>query len=790
MARKKKLKARSNYDRDIILEILSIIFITISFFSLYSLFCYGGFLGALIKNISSGLFGIGAYFLPIFVLIFSIYILFADKKFIPKQKIYGSIIFLSCPITFAHIINNPQRQIYSGFWNYISINFFDGNFKNGGLLGAVLGDLIINILGSIGAYIFLASVFVISFMLLTNKSLFKCVGVISNKIVSSLKKQRNKKPKIKANTSFDKFQTKLNRRPKLYTIDTTLENSADKNVKAYENQTQQIDDEEISWDEEDKTDEIIEDNDMSAELDDENSEEFDTSFESDVKKDAENQVLENNTSNVESDTVDEDKFDFEEYQFPPIQLLNKKMPSKNSLSEHQIQKISNKLVDTLKSFGVAAQVVEVSQGPTVTRYELSPGKGVKVSKISGLADDLALSLAASGIRIEAPVPGKSVVGIEVPNEITDIVLLREIVEDKNFTDFPSKLAFGIGKDIAGKTVVYDIAKMPHLLIAGATGSGKSVCINTLITSLIYKAKPDEVKLLMIDPKVVELGIYNGIPHLLIPVVTDPQKAAGALNWAVKEMTRRYSLFAENNVRDMKGYNAQMKENGLDDLLPQIVIIIDELADLMMVASKDVESAICRLAQMARAAGLHLIIATQRPSVDVITGLIKANIPSRLAFSVTSGTDSRTILDMTGAEKLLGKGDMLFHPMGSNKPQRIQGAFVSDKEVENIVNFVKKNKSESPDTAMIEEITSITKDFDDDEDTDEFFEASVDLIMKKGKASTSMLQRQFRIGYNRAARIMEELENRGIVGPEDGSKPRQILMSNFEWEQRKQNRFNS
>jgi DNA segregation ATPase FtsK/SpoIIIE, S-DNA-T family len=475
-----------------------------------------------------------------------------------------------------------------------------------------------------------------------------------------------------------------------------------------------------------------------------------------------------------------------EYIFPDISLLNDTPVVATEGEEAQILENSEKLELTLKSFGVEAKVIEVSKGPTVTRYELSPGHGVKVSKIANLADDLALNLSASGIRIEAPIPGKPAVGIEIPNKEVTPVFLREVLNDESFKHFPSNLAFGIGKDIAGNTVVADIAKMPHMLIAGATGSGKSVCINTLIVSIIYKSSPKDVKLLMIDPKVVELSIYNGIPHLLIPVVTDPKKAAGALNWAVKEMISRYNFFAENFVRDLSGYNEMLEEKG-EETLPQIVIIIDELADLMMAAPGEVEDSICRLAQMARAAGIHLIIATQRPSVDVITGLIKANIPSRLAFSVSSGTDSRTILDMIGAEKLLGKGDMLFSPVGMNKPQRIQGAFISDKEVESIVKFVKDGREHSYDKEMIEKITATKNAASVGGDSDEIFMEAAEFVIQKEKASASMLQRQFRIGYNRAARLVEDLEIRGIVGAEEGSKPRKVLMTQEELEEWKQNK---
>lgn len=485
---------------------------------------------------------------------------------------------------------------------------------------------------------------------------------------------------------------------------------------------------------------------------------------------------------VDGDKAEPEKPVKTDYKFPPISILGKDPQAGTTQSKAQMLATAQKLEDTLKSFGVDAKVMQINQGPTVTRYEVSPSHGVKVSKIVNLADDIALNLAASGIRIEAPIPGKAAVGIEVPNKEQQSVYLRTVLESEQFKKFPSKLAFALGQDIAGNAVVTDIAKMPHLLIAGATGSGKSVCINTLITSIIYKAKPDEVKLILVDPKVVELSVYNGIPHLMIPVVTDPKKAAGALNWAVREMLARYNSFAEHSVRDIKGFNAMKAEKGESDFMPQIVIIIDELADLMMASPKEVEDSICRLAQMARAAGIHLIIATQRPSVDVITGVIKANIPSRLAFAVSSGIDSRTILDMNGAEKLLGKGDMLFYPTGMSKPVRIQGAFVTDKEVENIVDFLKKESSGTDyNETVMEEISSAVKTGGGAGEHDEYFDNAADLVVNKEKASVSMLQRQFRIGYNRAARLMEELEDAGIVGPEDGSKPRKVLLNKAQLE---------
>ena len=476
------------------------------------------------------------------------------------------------------------------------------------------------------------------------------------------------------------------------------------------------------------------------------------------------------------------------YEFPPIEFLKEeKATAKNS--KKTITDTASKLQRTLHSFGVSAKVENVSVGPTITRYELKPAEGVRVSKIANLADDIALNLAAESIRIEAPIPGKQAVGIEIPNKEKNMVALREIIADKKFQEAKSKLAFAVGKDAAGEIIVADIAKMPHVLIAGSTGSGKSVCINTLITSIIYKAKPSEVKLVMVDPKVVELSVYNGIPHLLIPVVTDPKKAAGALQWAVQEMVNRYHLFAEKNVRDISGYNEALEEEGIEEKLPQIVIIIDELADLMMVAAKDVEDAICRLAQMARAAGMHLVIATQRPSVDVITGVIKANIASRIAFAVTSGVDSRTIIDSIGAEKLLGKGDMLFYPSGTIKPQRVQGAFISDGEVEKIVTFLKNNGGPVYSNDILEKIEKANNsdqelDKDDEDDTDEFLMDAIDLAVNMGQISASGLQRRFKIGYTRAGRIIDQMEARGIISGYEGSKPRKTLITEDRWQELK------
>ena len=482
------------------------------------------------------------------------------------------------------------------------------------------------------------------------------------------------------------------------------------------------------------------------------------------------------------------------YVFPPISLLEKGVKNKNTDTARQLKETALKLQETLRTFGVNVTVTDISQGPAVTRFELQPEAGVRVNKIVSLADDIKMNLAASDIRIEAPIPGKAAVGIEVPNKENQAVALRDLLESQEYKNFSSKLAFAVGKDIAGKTVVTDIAKMPHLLIAGATGSGKSVCINTIIMSLIYKADPKDVQMIMIDPKIVELSVYNGIPHLMIPVVTDPKKAAAALNWAVAEMTSRYKKFADTGVRDLKGYNKLLAEKNDPDNppLPQLVVIVDELADLMMVSANEVEDAICRLTQLARAAGIHLIIATQRPSVDVITGLIKANMPSRIAFAVSSGVDSRTILDINGAEKLLGKGDMLFYPQGYTKPARVQGAFVSDKEVQAVTDFLKNQGIDSSYSEEIEmQINNLQSQSgggggsfgssDPDSGRDEYFVQAGNIIIEKEKASIGMLQRVFKIGFNRAARIMDQLCEAGVVGDEEGTKPRKVLMSKAEFE---------
>ncbi len=482
------------------------------------------------------------------------------------------------------------------------------------------------------------------------------------------------------------------------------------------------------------------------------------------------------------------------YVLPSVELLNRGAAKANdSAAASELQEKAAKLIETFSNFGIQVQIKGIQRGPRVTRYEIQPGKNVRVSKITGLSDDIALNLAAAGVRIEAPIPGKAAVGIEVPNTNQDVVSLREIIESREFREAKSKLSFAVGKDIAGNIITGDISKMPHMIIAGTTGSGKSVCTNSIIMSILFRANPDEVKLILIDPKMVEFTTYNGIPHLLIPVVTDPRQAAGALNWGVQEMLRRYKLFADNNVRDLGGYNELAAQKHLEKL-PQIVIAIDEFSDLMMAASKEVEDSVCRLAQMARAAGMHLIIATQRPTTDVITGLIKANIPSRIALSVQSQVDSRTILDTQGAEKLLGYGDMLYYPNGMQKPLRVQGCFCSTKEVEGVVDFIKKESETEYNTDIIEAVehsmpAEKNEKFSDSAESsgdgdDVMIERAIDVVVEMGQASTSSLQRKLKLGYARAARIIDELEEMGVVGPYEGAKPRKVLMSKQQWSERR------
>ena len=731
-------------------EILGISLMGIGVLILIGIFSdKSGLFGSFLKQVFIGLFGVGGYIIPVATMIIGIFYIQGRFDRVVKLAVYlGSLLFML--IIFFHLLYYGEDKSLS----LLSISYLEkASWQNGGYIGAVLSYLFLSLIGLYGTYVILTVLLGVWILVLTQ---FPVFSWINERFVAYINAH---KEKMKATKETNKKKSK-----------------ASKKLSKPMSETPSMQDEEVTLiaSEPHRLDEIpIYDSSVYSENTTRIEDTEETKEDEPIK--AASKVAINEGTVIEetmAELTKENTVPIPPYQFPPITLLQKGQAVQNKEASKKSLSNARKLEETLGSFGVEAKVTQIHKGPSVTRYELQPKQGVKVSKIVNLADDIALNLAAPNIRIEAPIPGKAAVGIEVANTTSEMVYLREVIDSDRFLAFPSKLAFALGKDIAGKPIIADIGKMPHILIAGATGSGKSVCINTLITSIIYKAKPHEVKLIMIDPKVVELSVYNGIPHLLIPVVTDPKKAAGALFWAVNEMTKRYNLFAENNVRDMKGYNEKQIEESAK--LPQIVIIIDELADLMMTGAKEVEDAICRLAQMARAAGIHLVIATQRPSVDVITGVIKANIPSRLAFAVSSGTDSRTILDMVGAEKLLGKGDMLFYPVGQSKPIRIQGAFISDQEVESIVNAIKTDHVVYEEEVIQTLENAAMPIAADDEEEDELLEKAIAFAAEKEKLSISMLQRYFRIGFNRAARLMEALEVRGIVGPDEGSKPRKVL----------------
>ncbi|MCL2575935.1 MAG: DNA translocase FtsK [Defluviitaleaceae bacterium] len=791
-------------------EIVAIILGFCALFIALSLLGIGGFLGEWISSLFTGLIGLGAFILPFALVSWAVVLMLKKTDYFTMGKIIMFATIFILVISLTHLIGS-MRPEDSTFWQYIAHAFTNGAWNNGGIIGAALSTAFTLLIGEILTYILFIALLAILFIIITGQSIFAILGKSAKKIHhtgADLREKYREKAAERAErkeeeATYAYVQTdEPIKRPFDWSEAISKETIVMSEPVVTENPTasspfamtavpfvrEAMQEEKPAEAAPITTLEPITDTELEYTIDIKGFVEGAEHTPDPIMPEEKNE-----TPPWETDTtpagINLAKTPEEptQYVFPPVELLRENSYQPSLASRAEILENSKKLEETLQSFGVTARVVEVSKGPTVTRYELSPGSGVKVSKIAGLSDDLALNLAAESIRVEAPIPGKSVVGIEIPNKEVQAVFLREVIDDDAFWSHPSKLSFAMGKDIAGNIVVADLAKMPHLLIAGSTGSGKSVCVNTLIASIIYKATPDEVKLLMVDPKVVELSVYNGIPHLLIPVVTDPQKANGALAWAVREMDTRYNRFAETGKRDLTGYNAHLAEKG-EDKLPQIVIIIDELADLMMTCGKEVEESIVRLAQKARAAGIHLIIATQRPSVDVITGLIKANVPSRLAFAVSSGTDSRTILDAVGAEKLLGKGDMLFSPIGLNKPRRIQGSFVSDKEVENIVGFIKQDGAVEYSEEMIEKITAMPDVDLFSTDSDPFIEDAIAFIVEREKASTSMLQRKFRIGYNRAARMMEELEGRGLVGPEDGAKPRKVLMTPYqhrEYVQRRQ-----
>ena len=741
-------------------------------------------------NFMFGLFGFAAFAVPVFIGFVAV-VEAMDKmsrSMLGKTIGIGTLIVLiqSCVDVFS---DHPEGE---AFWTHLT-NAYDKGISGGGFFGALIGEPICRLFGETGAAITVILLIFVLVMLLTGttliaffKAVAKPVKVVSEQAENAYQahaekksKQGEEKGKLKVIKGFN-VDVELDDHPSDEVTDESLGKKQRKLVSTYYD--------------EDNSDEIAD----SLSEHEETGEKIDKALDA-AKQEAavEGGEKEEKPQKITVD-FEKEKQDFVEtmesvqpvkkYKFPPTYLLKETRSGDAKALAAELDNTADHLVKTLRSFGVETRIVDISKGPTVTRYELQPCAGVKISKITNLADDIALNLAATGVRIEAPIPGKAAVGIEVPNKMSAVVGVREIIESPAFLSSKSKLTVAMGRDIGGNVVVADIGKMPHGLIAGATGSGKSVCINSIIMSLLYKASPDEVKLLMIDPKVVELGVYNGIPHLLVPVVTDPRKAAGALGWSVGEMERRYKMFADRGVRDIEGYN-KLVEGLVDEpevtKLPHVVIIIDELADLMMTAPNEVEDSINRIAAKARAAGMHLLIATQRPSVDVVTGVIKANIPSRIAFAVSSQIDSRTILDGAGAEKLLGRGDMLFSPIGSTKPKRLQGCFGSDEEVERVVEFVKNSGSTAYDDNIMVEIerqAAIEKQKktglaeDGPEGDDPMLEDAIKVVVENGQASTSLLQRKLKLGYARAARIVDEMEERGIVGPYEGSKPRKVLIT--------------
>lgn len=790
-------KAGENFVID---EIIIWIVLAVSILLLISNFGFGGTLGASASAFLMESFGAGAYLVP--------FLLFGVTAFLVSNKHNRIAYWKSGAAVICFLI-------LCGLFELIS--------DAGGTVGGSLADILSPALGVAGTYVILIIMMIIGIVIITGRSVLKGVKKQSDRAYSHAKESNTRRREASARRREERrtareekeleqakaekktASKRKDRHVEGVSFDTTLSGRSPemKEMKADELKTDIPS--AVQPNTKDTQDLVINRTqpEMAAQPDD-LPDPFDT--DSAVESLAESKALAKRsrkkagadaiaqeTASV-AQAVSENEVKNETYHTPPFSLLTRGKKGGGDSDTH-LRETAGKLQDTLHSFGVNVTVTNVSCGPSVTRYELQPEQGVKVSKIVGLADDIKLNLAAADIRIEAPIPGKAAVGIEVPNKENSAVMLRDLLESTEFKNSASNVSFAVGRDIAGRCVVADIAKMPHLLIAGATGSGKSVCINTLIMSILYKASPDQVRLIMVDPKVVELSVYNGIPHLMIPVVTDPKKAAGALNWAVAEMTRRYQAFAEHQVRDMKGYNEKVSqlesdENGnKPDTMPQIVIIVDELADLMMVAPGEVEESICRLAQLARAAGIHLVLATQRPSVNVITGLIKANMPSRIAFSVSSGVDSRTIIDMNGAEKLLGKGDMLFYPSGYQKPVRVQGAFVSDKEVQKVTDYLKDHNGDvAYSQEVVEHMNSSTtggnmmSGSDSASERDAYFVDAGKLIIDKEKASIGMLQRMFKIGFNRAARIMDQLCEAGVVGPEEGTKPRKVLMSMEEFEQ--------
>lgn len=787
------------------LEILVLVMLGVSILLLIGNLDMGGSVGEAVSRFFFGLLGWVEYLFPFFLFFGSAFVVANRKNRLIFRKTAGLLLVFVCLAGLIHMftLGYSQGDTVSGYYQYCSVQK-----TGGGIVGGGLAKLLSIAFGTLGAYVVLAIGLVIAVIIMTQRPVLAPLKEKSEKFYQETKKNHNIRKEERRRISFEQMkiqeplveETKASEEQKGKRKQKKQEAvlpEEPKQAETLEFQIQRPEMEEL-FPESDFAGELpfdmqeLKPEPMEASEDGKGIEKEPKTREKKKNPKSSKEEMESGVEHIQQEMEEKATQEPKQYVFPPMDLLKKGSRKASGDSDEHLRKTAMKLQNTLHNFGVNVTVTNVSCGPTVTRYELQPEQGVKVSKIVSLTDDIKLNLAAADIRIEAPIPGKAAVGIEVPNATNSAVMLRDLLDTREFKAFPSELAFAVGKDIAGKPVVADIGKMPHLLIAGATGSGKSVCINTLIMSILYKASPEEVKLIMIDPKVVELSVYNGIPHLFIPVVTDPKKAAGALNWAVAEMEERYNKFAEYNVRDLKGYNEKVEqikdieEENKPQKLPKIVIIVDELADLMMVAPGEVEDSICRLAQLARAAGLHLIIATQRPSVNVITGLIKANMPSRIAFSVSSGVDSRTILDMNGAEKLLGKGDMLYYPQGYQKPARLQGSFVSDEEVGKVVEFLTENHQQ--DARYNEKITEMMNTGNSGaggnaaaDDKDVHFVDAARFIIEKDKASIGMLQRMFKIGFNRAARIMDQLCEAGVVGPEEGTKPRKVLMSMEEFE---------
>ena len=818
-------------------EVILWVIVAIALLLFVSNLGFGGIVGQAVSGVLFGVFGLIAYVLPILILVVSFFAVSNKGNFHASVKIAAGVVFVAFFCLFLSLAGSG-REYYEPMKAY---TYSATERAGGGIIGGALAYVMGKAFGVIGSYIIDFIVLIICLVLITERSALKGMQKGGQKVYESAKESNERYKEYREYKNEERRKRRMDHKVSGVSIDTKISDQKESGVGTSDeigelHANPNVDLPDISQESkvrlssgEDTLFEpqkasvqplisgeitasepvisgdymhenpVAEPESADPKPGKQTSEEVPTVAEHTKRKARPSEEeIQKEIADVVQEMAPAAAQPEKKYVFPPVDLLKAGSGKKSANTESQLRETANKLQETLKTFGVNVTVTNISCGPAVTRYEIQPEMGVKVSKIVGLADDIKLNLAAADIRIEAPIPGKAAVGIEVPNKENVTVAFRDLIESKEFKESKSKISFAVGKDIAGKTKVTDIAKMPHLLIAGATGSGKSVCINTIIMSILYKADPSEVKLLMIDPKVVELSVYNGIPHLMIPVVTDPKKASGALHWAVAEMTDRYEKFAQANVREINGYNAKVDSIEVPEgqerpqKMPQIVIIVDELADLMMVASNDVEEAICRLAQLARAAGIHLVIATQRPSVNVITGLIKANMPSRIAFAVTSGVDSRTILDMNGAEKLLGKGDMLFNPQGAPKPIRVQGAFVSDEEVSEVVEYIKEHNGDAQYNDSVQQkmeslqssgsnSVSISDSDAADDGRDAYFVDAARIIVDKEKASIGMLQRYLKVGFNRAARIMDQLEEAGIVGPEEGTKPRTVLMNKEQFE---------